>query len=232
VAGVWKILVSGVMGEREEVRKARGMLEKSRYSVDILPTLFECVEAQARDGFYEGDVNLAVLKLFQFHPKPHENVVEVPILLKILALALMRYPASDFKLCLFLVPSAYHHHENVSGLVKLAEKLEACQYVEFWQLLKENKEVINLVPGLEETLRKSIFDAVALTYQEIPCKELLGFLNSSQESIEKQFDVVRKGENFVMPANPYNQPKQTTQSSGQAEVQFPQLASALAHSLF
>mmetsp|Transcript_5014 Transcript_5014/g.10411 ORF Transcript_5014/g.10411 Transcript_5014/m.10411 type:complete len:221 (+) Transcript_5014:159-821(+) len=220
------------MSENEMQKAAHGLLETDRYNKDILPELTQCVQAQVDQKWYDLDINTAILKLYQFYPDADAGVVDLDVLLKILALALMRLPAADFKLCLYLVPSQYHLVDSVSQLTKLAEKLEACQFTAFWQLLEKRPEVLAVVPGLEDALRRTIFDIVALTHQEIPKKVLAEFLNYPVGNIAKDFGVDVKDDRFVMPESASNQPKPTSQSTGPAEVQFPQLTQALAHSLF
>ncbi|GBG31008.1 Eukaryotic translation initiation factor 3 subunit K [Hondaea fermentalgiana] len=220
------------MGDNEMQKAAKGLLETDRYNKEILPELTQCVQAQVDQGWYDLEINTAILKLYQFHPDQDEGVVDLDVLLKILALALMQLPAADFKLCLYLVPSQYHLMDSVSQLTKLAEKLEGCQFTAFWQLLEKRPEVLAVVPGLEDALRKTIFQTVALTHQEIPKKALAEYLNYPVGNIAKDFGIEAKEDRFVMPASPGNQPKPSSQSTGPAEVQFPQLTQALAHSLF
>jgi len=44
------------------------LLSKQRYNPEILPQLEAYVAAQCEGGTYDLDANLAVLKLYQFHP--------------------------------------------------------------------------------------------------------------------------------------------------------------------
>ena len=48
---------------------AAALLEEKRYDAAILPQLEEYVHAQCKGGTYDLDCNLAVLKLYQFHPE-------------------------------------------------------------------------------------------------------------------------------------------------------------------
>jgi hypothetical protein len=54
---------------------------------------------QVRDGFYNFQANLAVLKLYQFNPQLFKMPIATAILLK----ALTNLPSTDFQLCRALI---------------------------------------------------------------------------------------------------------------------------------
>merc|ERR1712087_1040243 len=85
------------------------LLAQQRYNPDILPALEEYVTAQCADGTYDLDCNLAVLKLYQFHPE-RNNVM---IVAKILAKALMKLPDTDYLLCSYLIPERVQELELI-----------------------------------------------------------------------------------------------------------------------
>lgn len=210
--------------------EALALLETDRYNVGALSVLSRAVQSQVVDGWYDLDINMAILKLYQFHP--NEDVVELDVLIKIMALALMQLPKPDFKLCRYLIPSQHQNVQNVQLLAEMAEKLEACRYGAFWQLLVKEPQVLAVVPGLEDSLRRSVFATVCLTYQEIPSKVLAEFLNFPMANISHEFNVELVGDNFILPKSEENQLKQKTASSGPTEVQLPQLAQVLSNALF
>merc|ERR1711991_346718 len=77
------------------------LLPQNRYSVESLGALSDLVKMQVEDAsLYSLDVNLAVLKLYQFYPDESDHGV----ICNILAKALMALPAPDFQLCTFLIP--------------------------------------------------------------------------------------------------------------------------------
>jgi translation initiation factor 3 subunit K len=210
--------------------EARKLLETDRYNVSILPQLTDCVHKQVEEGWYDLELNLALLKLYQFNPDPNAGHVQLDVMVKVLALALMRVPSADFKLCLYLIPEQYQ--QEVDSLVKLAEKLEACEFGAFWEMLKRKPEVLALVGGLEDSLRKSIFETVTLAYQELPVSQLCEFLNCSQENLLKKFSdtgLKVEGDKAIMPVSVENRPKTNTVEEN---AQLPQLAQVLANTMF
>ena len=76
------------------------LLSQQRYNPDILPRLEAFVDAQCSSGTYDLDCNLAVLKLYQFHPEKNN----IDTVAKILVKALMQLPATDYLLCTYLIP--------------------------------------------------------------------------------------------------------------------------------
>ena len=212
--------------------EAHQLLETDRYNKDILPQLTDCVHRQAEEGWYDLDVNLAVLKLYQFHPDPDLGVVQLDVMVKILALALMQLPAADFKLCLYLIPEQYQSSQTVDSLSRLAGKLESCQFTAFWDLLGKKPEVLALVSGIEDSLRRAIFGTVSMAYQELPVSQLCEFLHCNQDNLVKNFGssgLSIQGDKAIMPKTTENQPK--TQMI-EENAQLPQLAQVLANTLF
>ena len=88
------------MDVKLDAQSCEQLLKKQRYNPDIIPALEAYVEAQCAENTYDLDCNLAVLKLYQFHPE-RNNVM---IVAKILAKALMKLPDTDYLLCSYLIP--------------------------------------------------------------------------------------------------------------------------------
>lgn len=76
------------------------LLLKQRYNPDILPQLEAYVAAQCAQSTYDLDCNLAVLKLYQFHP----DTTNVAVVSKILLKAMMSLPSTDYITCTYLIP--------------------------------------------------------------------------------------------------------------------------------
>jgi hypothetical protein len=70
------------------------------YNPDILPDLENYVEEQVVTQTYSLDANLCLLRLYQFQPAR----LDVRIVARMLVKALMALPATDFNLCMFLIP--------------------------------------------------------------------------------------------------------------------------------
>lgn len=90
------------MAPLTEASTIAALLEEKRYDAAILPQLEEYVHAQCKGGTYDLDCNLAVLKLYQFHPE----LSKTDIIAKILVKALMKLPATDYLLCTYLIPDS------------------------------------------------------------------------------------------------------------------------------
>jgi len=192
------IAAEGFAGEpiMEHRQRILNLLETDRYNQDILGDLIECLHSQIENDWYDCEINLAILKLYQFHPE--EQNVNLDVVLKILVKALMNLPDQDFQLCLYILPEQYQILEEVQNLVAIADKLERAQYKEFWRLLDEKKQLLAIVPGLERTLRRFILETVSLTYAEIPRKVLCDVLNVADSDLQTLFDEeALKSEGFV-----------------------------------
>lgn len=64
---------------------------------------------QIKQGTYSLDANLTLLRFFQFQP----SSIDITVLAKVLLLSLAQLPASDFKICLHLVPERLHQVRHV-----------------------------------------------------------------------------------------------------------------------
>ena len=78
-------------------------LAPNRYNPNNLPELENYVEYQVREGVYNLEANLAVLKYYQFIPNRFNKDICVKILIK----ALTNMPKADFILCKCLIDPAY-----------------------------------------------------------------------------------------------------------------------------
>mmetsp|Transcript_10404 Transcript_10404/g.33247 ORF Transcript_10404/g.33247 Transcript_10404/m.33247 type:complete len:223 (-) Transcript_10404:176-844(-) len=222
------------MADQNEMQAAaHKLLETDRYNKAVLPELTKCVHAQVEQGWYDAEINMAILKLYQFHPDPNQGIVEPDVLVKILALALMRVPEADFKLCLYLIPEQYQNIDSVTALTKLAEKLEVCQFAAFWDLLGKKAEVLAIVPGLESALRRTIFNTLALTFQEIPAQVFSNCLNCSVDRALEDFEGLKQdGNKVILPKSANNSARPAGAGmTAQTDMQLPQLAQVLSNTL-
>ncbi|NXA57437.1 EIF3K factor, partial [Nothocercus julius] len=177
-----------------------------RYNPENLATLERYVETQAKEGAYDLEANLAVLKLYQFNPAFFQTTVTAQILLK----ALTNLPHTDFTLCKCMIDQAHvscRAGRGVGGrvgtlgkvsvafltllrwetpirqILYLGELLETCHFQSFWQALDENMELLDGITGFEDSVRKFICHVVGITYQHIDrwlLAEMLGDLSDAQ----------------------------------------------------
>ena len=111
---------------------AAALLQKERYNPEILPKLEAYVEAQCKENTYDLDANLAVLKLYQFHP----DTTNVAVVSKILLKALMKLPSTDYITCSYLIPERVQEMELIASIASLASLLETCSFRQFWTAVR------------------------------------------------------------------------------------------------
>ena len=141
------------------------LLAKQRYNPDILPQLEAYIKAQAAKNTYDIDCNLAVLKLYQFHP----DLTNVEIISKVLLLALMRLPSTDYISCMYLVPERVQEMELIAPITTLGSLLETCSFRQFWKTLAPQRdELIKDVPGFEQAVRDFVCATMRITCAASP----------------------------------------------------------------
>ncbi|KAL6748508.1 eukaryotic translation initiation factor 3k [Haematococcus lacustris] len=137
-----------------------------RYQVDKAK-LEANVNEQIAAGSFNLDVNLALLRHYQFQP----TTAQISSLAKVLMAALAQLPASDYKTCIHLVPErlqvVLQAEEVIPKIVALAAALETTRFTDFWALAANSKEVISLVPGFEAAVRRYILHVLGLSFQRV-----------------------------------------------------------------
>ncbi|KAJ9518387.1 hypothetical protein QJQ45_010286 [Haematococcus lacustris] len=133
-----------------------------RYQVDKAK-LEANVNEQIAAGSFNLDVNLALLRHYQFQP----TTAQISSLAKVLMAALAQLPASDYKTCIHLVPERLQAEEVIPKIVALAAALETTRFTDFWALAANSKEVISLVPGFESAVRRYILHVLGLSFQRV-----------------------------------------------------------------
>jgi len=132
------------------------------------------VNAQCSSGTYDLDCNLAVLKLYQFHPEKNN----VDTVAKILVKALMQQPATDYLMCTYLIPERVQETEVVSNIAAVAALLETCAFRQVWPALEPLQSgVLQAVPGFADAIRGFVLDTLQITYQGIPEAHVCASLN-------------------------------------------------------
>ncbi|KAK3605497.1 hypothetical protein CHS0354_004049 [Potamilus streckersoni] len=154
-----------------------------RYNPENLSTLERYVDMQARENTYDLEANLAVLKLYQFNPGYYQTNVTAQILLK----ALTNLPHSDFTLCKCLIDTVRQEELPTKMVMKLANRLEMCQFQDFWIDLRNDPDLTMGIMGFEDHIRKFVCHVVAATYQTIPKDTLIQLLGGIPDSQVKQW---------------------------------------------
>lgn len=193
----------------EERERVLAVLESGRYNKGILPELCNCLDSQVQNGWYDCEINLAILKLYQFYPDA--NTVNPEVMIRVLIKAMMNLPEADFHLAMYLIPEPFHSSEEVEHLVYLVEKLEMGQFKEFWRMFKERSQVFTLFPKFEKIIRSFILETLSLTYSLIPSTILCECLNVKDSDLDLLFTKqAREGVCIKLDENLENQPKPTT----------------------
>eukprot|EP00742_Colponemidia_sp_Colp-10_P001108 GILJ01001198.1.p1 GENE.GILJ01001198.1~~GILJ01001198.1.p1 ORF type:complete len:239 (-),score=34.81 GILJ01001198.1:205-846(-) len=155
------------------------LLTTDRYNVEILPQLEAYLQRQIETQTSDIEANLAILKLYQFHPEK----VNVSVMAKILTKALMSLPNADFTLCMYLIPEKFHNEEPVKTLATLADMLETCQFKAFWKETTTCREFLGTVGGFDQAIRTFVLSVLTITYQNVSkqlMQELMNFTNVSE----------------------------------------------------
>eukprot|EP00310_Coccolithus_braarudii_P016000 CAMPEP_0183359440 /NCGR_PEP_ID=MMETSP0164_2-20130417/52212_1 /TAXON_ID=221442 /ORGANISM="Coccolithus pelagicus ssp braarudi, Strain PLY182g" /LENGTH=221 /DNA_ID=CAMNT_0025533549 /DNA_START=25 /DNA_END=690 /DNA_ORIENTATION=+ len=152
-----------------------------RYNPSLVPTLEAHVRAQCDHTVaYDVDANLALLKLYQLNP----HLCDVLITGKVLALALMQLPATDYLLATYLVPERVSEGELLAPLREVANLLESCTFRQVWAALEPIRStLLDAVPGFDAALREYMLTTMQITYQAIPEAHLRASLGLSAEEV-------------------------------------------------
>lgn len=144
-----------------------------RYNPEHLPTLENHVRDQAKGNTYDLEVNLAVLKSYQFDP----TLLNLEITNLILLKALTNLPHTDFTLCKCLLLPAQMEDSTISDIIELADILEKCDFELFWSKVLSTPDMIVNVKGFFDSIRKFVCNVINITFQAISSeylKRLLG----------------------------------------------------------
>jgi translation initiation factor 3 subunit K len=117
------------------------------------------VQEQAKENTYDLDANLAVLKYYQFNP----HAMNLPITHLILLKALTNLPHSDFVLCKYLLLPVQMKDETVKEIMYIADILEQCDFVKFWETVQNKRELFEKITGfyvsfIEYSITESSFN--------------------------------------------------------------------------
>mmetsp|Transcript_39090 Transcript_39090/g.96213 ORF Transcript_39090/g.96213 Transcript_39090/m.96213 type:complete len:211 (-) Transcript_39090:146-778(-) len=179
-------------------------LQERRFDPTFASTLEAYVEEQVKNGTTDLEANLALLRFYQYSPSTAKTDVTRKILIK----ALMALPATDFMLCMYIVPPSLQSDTGIAALKSLADKLESCFFAQFWKELSGS--AVTEVPKFEETIRAFIVGVISSTYQLISTEELSSYVNLSGRDLDalvvKQ-GWEKEGDSVKIPRNEQNQAK-------------------------
>jgi len=158
----------------------QAILETSRYMPEAVQILEDYVQQQCQQCTYDFEPNLAIIKLYQFFPEK----VNRSILAKVLVKALMNLPATDFLLCMYLIPERMQAEEPVNSISNLANLLETCRFAQFWEEAKAADDFLGTIPGFEAAIRSCTVGS--LVSLECSCSyKIVSYPRSSERHISK-----------------------------------------------
>merc|ERR1711865_871910 len=166
------------------------LLETKPYHKEIAPQLEEYVGEQIGKGVADLDANTALLKLYQFYPE----LAKVAVVRKILVLALMSLPASDFQLCLFLVSEKVQEEPEIASIASAWEQLETADFGAFWESVKAMPDVLG-VPKMADAIRSYIVTTLSITYLKVPKSVLCSSLQMQLSELKSCPMLVAVAEN-------------------------------------
>ncbi|KAJ1818166.1 hypothetical protein LPJ56_001877 [Coemansia sp. RSA 2599] len=127
--------------------------------------------------------NLALLKMYQFNP----DMVDLDVIRRILAKALISQSTGDFNLCLYLLSDEICKDNSISKLLTLRDYLERAQFTKFWKEVyggdEEEDSVVDGIAGFDNGLRRLIVGEITSTYQTIPAKSVEAMVNLDEEAV-------------------------------------------------
>lgn len=95
----------------------------------------------------------------------------------------MMLPNADFIMCRCLIDDANQQDPAIARVIKLAELLETCNFLEAWKYLNEDSSLVDGIVGFHDAIRKYASYVIGITYQTIDkthISELLGGLQGEE----------------------------------------------------
>ncbi|KAJ1853444.1 hypothetical protein GGH12_005074 [Coemansia sp. RSA 1822] len=128
--------------------------------------------------------NLALLKMYQFNP----TMLDLDVIRRILAKALVSPSPGDFNLCLYLLSDDICLDSSIAKLLVLRDYLERAQFDSFWKEMygddeEEEESAVDGIAGFDNGLRKLILAQVTSTYQTIEARLIGTMVNLDEEAV-------------------------------------------------
>ncbi|KAJ1800020.1 hypothetical protein LPJ59_001410 [Coemansia sp. RSA 2399] len=128
--------------------------------------------------------NLALLKMYQFNP----DLVDLDIIRRVLAKALISQSQGDFNLCLYLLSDDICSDVSIGKLLVLRDYLEGAQFDKFWKEMygaedDDEESVVDGIAGFDNGLRRLIIGQITSTYQTVAAKAVEKMVNLDEEAV-------------------------------------------------
>lgn len=182
------------LSQGDIAKKLQGIERYNPLHIDILT---EYLESQCKNNTYDQEANSAILKLIQFSPSLFKSEVVEKILLK----ALTNLPHPDFILYELLIDPSILSQGNIQDIIQMHERLELCQFRQFWEDLRGQKDIFKDIVGFEDSIREFVCYTVGITYQNVRASLLKDLLGLSDD--EKAFKECLERKNWKLNDDGY-----------------------------
>eukprot|EP00736_Rhodelphis_marinus_P010424 Rmarinus@m.17262 len=194
-----------------------------RYEPEIIPHLEADIESQCQNNDYHAETNLALLKLYQFHP----TLVKTDIVAKILVKSMMKLPSADFQTCLYLISDTVAEQAPIPDILNLSELLETGMFSQFWEAVEKQRSFLNKIPAFDQAIREFMISTIQIAYQKVPKSVVSGVLkmDSGLKAAVEAHGWKESGDHFVLPRTEDNEVKPKKVVEG---IQFSHMTKLLA----
>ncbi|EDQ90703.1 uncharacterized protein MONBRDRAFT_15993 [Monosiga brevicollis MX1] len=172
-----------------------------RYNPSNLGFFAEYFEKTLEENYYDLDVCLAILKLYQFNPTYFNLPTACTVLLK----ALTGMPDNDFFLCASLLTVESQQQRPIQQLMYLHQLLESCRFAEFWVRCGRpaiTRPLFVTVVGFVETIREYAAYIIQSTYQHVSVDVVREMTNikdaAALEEFAKSHEWTKEGDNYMV----------------------------------
>ncbi|CAK0735953.1 hypothetical protein CVIRNUC_000667 [Coccomyxa viridis] len=151
-----------------------------RYDPQKLQQLESHVDEQVKNGTYNPEANLALLRHYQFAPERSNINCIATMLIK----AQMQLPSHDFTQLLQLIPERVQDEQPLSALIALTQHLEGARFPDYWQTADSCKSILGSVPGYYDAIRKYILYVISVTCQKVTSSLLAESLRLDEAGVD------------------------------------------------
>lgn len=202
---------------------------EAQFNANGLKTLCASLEQQMKDGSYDFENNLSILKIYQAYPSQADHEARRDVLVK----ALMAFPGNDFtKLSAVIPPSIFSDSKELTCLVELAKLLETSKFAAFWEKSRNEDLKIKLddVKGFKESVRQYITSVLTCAYKRVNRGVLQASLDTQEGTPELDMILKREGwieDDEAMVVFPASADNQNREKKYKESIHFEQLSGVI-----
>jgi hypothetical protein len=139
-------------------------LESAPYDAATAASLEAYVTSQLSSKSYDFGANKALLKNYQVN----SAVAKADFIARVLVLALMRLPSSDFLSLTYMVPPHLTTDSKIVTVQKCADLLERGRFREFWEQYIHAQGMFSEAVGFVDSIRLFIVGNLRDTFKDMP----------------------------------------------------------------